>query len=568
MTKRWAERVTWNPDIEAEAFEALDMKHSIIARILWGRGIRTRDELNPFIELDISEEHSPFLMKDMDEAVRRVLKAFRNKEKILVFGDYDVDGTTATAMLFSFLDSNGFAADFYIPDRYKEGYGVSTKGIDHARENEFGLIISVDCGIRSVELVDYAKELGIEFIICDHHIPGPVLPDAVAVLDPKREDDEYPFDELSGCGVAFKLIQALVSEMKLPPSEYERFYDLVAVSIASDLVPILGENRHILRKGLHKLAVNPIPGFLPIISGIEHKGSVSVENIVFMLGPRINAAGRISSGMEAVRMMLSQDEKEVRKLAAQVEKYNQERRELDKETFDEAMGQLEGGESDRYSTVVQSDNWHKGVIGIVASRLIEQYYRPTVVFTQSGDVLAGSARSIPGFDIHAALDQCQEYLIQFGGHYFAAGMTLLPDKLDAFKARFEEVAREVLSPEQLIEKLLYDAEVELHELSDPLFRSIVRIGPFGPGNPKPLFVTKNLVDSGKSRVVGKDRTHLKLELASPDDGIVMEGIGFSLADKYDLLRNGPVDVIYHLSENHFNGKVTLQLEVKDIQASS
>ena len=567
MAKTWVSR----NDLSAHEFDgikdALGITNDLFVHVLYNRGLRTKQEWKNLIDMSDEQILSPFAMKDMDLAVSYILNAKNFGHKVLVYGDYDVDGTTAVTMMFGFLQEIGVNCDFYIPDRYKEGYGVSKQGVDNAIANNHKLIIALDCGIRSVELVKYAKENGVDFIICDHHLPGPEIPDAVAVLNPKQADCKYPFKELSGCGIGFKLIQALVDSLGLHPSYFEKYYDLVAVSIASDLVSMTGENRALMKKGLQKLMKDPIPGFRIITASLPENRRPTVSNVVFMIGPRINAAGRMASGMDAVRLMLAKDVKDVQDFSKLLNDYNISRRDIDRSITSQAMEILDSDPENelRFSSVVYQEEWHKGVIGIVASRLMEKYYRPTIVLTKSGDVISGSARSIPGFNVHDALEKCKDHLIQFGGHYFAAGMTLKQESLQDFTDAFEQIASSTLNRDQLTEKLFYDCEVLPDKLSLNVYNSLQKIAPFGPDNPKPLFVSRNLSDTGSSRRIGSDGTHLKLVLRDRGSGTTVNGIAFGMGDLIDMVQAGPVDIIYHLGENHFNGNTSLQIEVQDIR---
>lgn len=569
MAKSWVPRNALSAEQLEAARTALGISHNVFVHVLWNRGIRSREQWEALVHGSDLHMHSPFLMKDMDLAVRRVIRAMQQGERILVFGDYDVDGTTAVAMMYSFLRDAGIVAEYYIPDRYMEGYGVSKKGVDYAIDNCFGLIIALDCGVRSVKLVEYARDKGVDFIICDHHIPGAQLPPAVAVLNPKQDGCNYPYKELSGCGIGFKLIQALADNLAMPASVFEKYYDLVAVSIASDLVSMTGENRELMKKGLQKLQDQPLPGFKLITSSLTEKKKISVSNVVFMIGPRINAAGRMASGNDAVRMMLAKDQATVAQFAGILNKHNQERKGIDRQITTEALDMLKNDpeNDERYTTVLYNANWHKGVVGIVASRLMETYYRPTIVLTGSGEFIGGSARSVDGFNIHDALEECREYLYQFGGHYFAAGMTLHPHKLEAFREAFEAVAQSRLTRDQLVQKLHYDCEVEPIVLNLNVLRSLDKVSPFGPDNPKPMFVCRNLYDGGNSKKIGFDKSHLRLELECKKTRQMLYGVAFGMGDHLELVQTGPVDIIFHMEENHFNGNSYMQLDVQDIRRS-
>jgi len=508
------------------------------------------------------------MMKDMDLAVQRINRAIQSRERILIYGDYDVDGTTAVALMYSFLSKHYDLLDTYIPDRYKEGYGVSYAGIDYAQDNGIALIVALDCGIKAHQQVAYAREKNIDFIICDHHQPADKLPAAVAVLDPKRADCLYPYDELSGCGVGFKLVQALCRNWNLPAAEYETLLDLLAISIGADIVPITGENRIMAYFGLKLINQTPRLSidYLKKIAGKEGK-ELDITDVVFLLAPRINAAGRISHGQKAVSLLISEDEAELEELSKQIDQHNLERKELDSSITKAALRMVEN-EKLLHSTVVFDPNWHKGVIGIVASRLIESYYRPTIVFTESNGILAGSARSVQGFDIYSALNACEDILEQFGGHKYAAGMTLKPERLEDFKLRFESVVAGSILKEQKIPNLEIDAQIGLSDIHDRFYRILRQFAPHGPGNLAPVFRTDQLKDAG-SRIVGKEGTHLKLHLFEPSSGRSIKGIAFGMAEKLKLLQAGaPVSVAFHLTENVFNGARSLEMMAKDIKLST
>lgn len=539
-----------------------------LCTILAQRGISDFDTAKTFFRPSLDHLHDPFLIKDMDRAIERIEQAIQSGERILIYGDYDVDGTTAVSLVHSFLKHHHPHIDTYIPDRYKEGYGISTAGIDYAEDNGITLIIALDCGIKAIDKVEYAKEKGIDFIIGDHHRPGENIPAAVAILDPKRNDCSYPYDELSGCGVGFKLVQALCKTWNLPDSEWTCLLDLLAISIGADIVPITGENRILAFHGLKLINENPRPG-IALLKELAGKKNITmtITDVVFLIGPRINAAGRISHGHLAVELLTSEDTHTIEKLSNTINDHNNERKELDSSITESALKMIEKlGEQDRYSTVVFEESWHKGVIGIVASRLIENYYRPTIVFTESKGVLAGSARSVKGFDIYNALDQCSDILEQFGGHMYAAGMTLQKDRFEDFKDRFEDIIRSTIQPEQRTPEIEIDATVTFPELTQKFYKILSQFAPFGPQNMQPTFQTDNLQETGQSRAVGGDGTHLRIVLKDPQSGITLTGIGFGMADKLPLLQSGqPISIAYHLEENHFNGKVNLQLRAKDIK---
>jgi len=536
-----------------------------IAHLLVQRGIETFEDANRFFRPKLEDLHDPYLMKDMDKAVARIEKAIENNENILVYGDYDVDGTTSVALVSEYLKTYYPNVFTYIPDRYDEGYGVSFQGIDFAHDNNFSLIITLDCGIKAVEKVAYASEKNIDFVICDHHTPGKTIPDAVAVLDPKRDDCEYPYKELCGCGVGFKLIQALAARKGLGIENLILYLDLVATAIAADIVPITGENRILAYYGLKVINENPRVGIQAILN-IAKIEKLNVTDVVFGIAPRINAAGRMKHGQHAVDLLTETDIDTAREYALEIETFNTDRRETDKQITEEALQQIKQTmEIDRKTTVVYHESWHKGVIGIVASRLIETYYRPTLVFTKSGDRLVASARSISGFDIYSALENCAEHIEQFGGHKYAAGLTLHKDNFEKFKDAFESVVSETIPSRLLTPEIKVDAEINLSDITPKFYRIIKQFGPFGPGNNNPVFMTKNLYDAGYSRCVGKEDSHLKLDVKQ-GDASRFPGIGFGLGDRIHMVSSGrPFKAVYCLDENHWNGRTTLQLRVKDIK---
>lgn len=536
-----------------------------MATVLALRGVNSYDEALLFFRPSLQHLHNPFLMKDMREAVDRVFEAMKNGERILVFGDYDVDGTTAVALVFQFLESIYQNLEYYIPDRYSEGYGISFKGIDYAHENGFSLIIALDCGIKSIAHVDYARERGIDFIICDHHLPGNKLPKAIAVLDAKRSDCPYPFKELSGCGVGLKLCQAIAIEKKMPDDSWAQYLDLACVSIASDIVPITGENRTIAWFGLKKINENPSVGIAALMEFYTKKDTLSIADIVFSIGPRINAAGRIADAKAAVRLLMEKDKEKAREFAEELNNRNIERRGLDQTITDEALMQIATDElhKGKRSTVVFQPGWHKGVVGIVASRLIEKHYKPTIVLTESDGNITGSARSVRGFDIHGALEECSSLLLQWGGHHFAAGLSLTPDNLNAFIQAFEQAVANRITPDSLVPVLHYDLETPLSTFDAKFMKVMKQFAPFGPGNMNPLFVTRGVMDTGYAAEVGKG--HLKLNIRSGNT--IFGGIAFGLADYLPEIKKGkPFDIIYHVDENWFSGELRgLQLDIKDIK---
>ena len=563
----------WNlkskPNSEkVQAIQSALQVDEIIATLLVQRGIETFEQAKTFFRPTLQDLHNPYLMKDMDKAVARIEKAIANNENILVFGDYDVDGTTAVSLVSSYLRSFYPNIATYIPDRYAEGYGISYMGIDYAEDNDISLIIALDCGIKSIAHVDYAKAKNIDFIICDHHRPGPVLPDAIAVLDPKREDCSYPYDELCGCGVGFKLIQALAENRKQTIDDLVLYLDLVATAIAADIVPITGENRVLAKFGLEVINCNPRPGIKALVQNVKKK-ELTITDVVFIVAPRINAAGRIKHGNEAVALLTEYDLEQAEQFASEIEQYNSDRKELDKQITKEALLQIEeNNEQNRFSTVVYQENWHKGVIGIVASRLVENYYRPTIVFTKSGDKLAASARSVKDFDVYNALEACAAHLEQFGGHMYAAGMTLLEKNYENFKNAFEKVVQETIHPDLLIPEIAYDAEIELSEIHPKLIRVLKQFEPFGPQNMTPLFLAKNVIDSGYAKTLGADDEHLKA-FVRQGNSESFGAIGFGLGNKLDLVTHkNKFDAIFSLEENEWNDVVTLQLQFRDIRFSN
>ncbi len=535
-----------------------------VAYLLAQRGITTFDQAKEYFRPEWSQLHSPFLMQDMQQAVERIAHAIDRSEAVMVFGDYDVDGTTSVALVTSYLQNHLEVVVPYIPDRYKEGYGISKAGIDEAKAQGISLIIALDCGIKAHEQVAYANELEIDFIICDHHLPDATLPQAVAVLDPKRADCEYPYKELCGCGIGFKLIQALQQHFGLEVADLNVYLDLVATAIAADIVPMTGENRLLSALGIERIRQAPRAGFQFFLSTL--KKPVRVSDLVFVIAPRINSAGRMNQGISAVELLLTKSQEEALPLARSIEFFNTERRSTDERITKEALQQIELEEAKQNATtVVYHPSWHKGVIGIVASRLIENYYRPTVVLTKSEEVLAGSVRSVKGFDVYQALEACKDHMIQFGGHKYAAGLTLEKTQLEGFKAAFEKAVQERILDSQKAPVMHYDAELTLNTISPKLYRILIQMAPFGPKNMKPVFVSHNCIDKGGSRLVGKDQDHLKLEMVDPN-GTVIQGIGFGLGQHHSKVKQkNPFSILYTLDENEFNGIVSLQLVIKDIK---
>ena len=537
-----------------------------IANLLVQRGIETYEQAKTFFRPTLEDLHNPYLMKDMDKAVSRIEKAIANKENILVFGDYDVDGTTAVSLVSSYLRSYYPNVATYIPDRYNEGYGISYLGIDYAEDNDVSLIIALDCGIKSVDHVNYANAKNIDFIICDHHRPGDSLPDAIAVLDPKRTDCSYPYDELCGCGVGFKLIQALAENRNQTIEDLLPYLDLVATAIAADIVPITGENRVLAKFGLEVINTNPRPGIKALIQNVKKKG-LTITDVVFIVAPRINAAGRVKHGNEAVALLTEYNLEQAEQFASEIEGYNSDRKDLDKQITKEALLQIEeNNETERFSTVVYQESWHKGVIGIVASRLVENYYRPTIVFTKSGDKLAASARSVKDFDVYNALEACAEHLEQFGGHMYAAGMTLKEENYQNFKKAFEKVVENTIHPDLLIPEISVDLEIKFSAINEKFMRILKQFEPFGPENMTPVFMSENVVDSGYAKTLGNDAEHLKV-FVKQNDSPNFNAIGFGLGKKLDVVKNKqPFDAVYIVEENEWNGKVSLQLQLRDIRA--
>lgn len=546
--------------------QALNVE-DFVATLLIQRGIETFDQAKDFFRPQLDQLHDPFLMKDMDKAVSRIELAIKNQENILVFGDYDVDGTTAVSLVSSYLKSHYPNIATYIPDRYDEGYGISFKGIDFADDNGFSLIIALDCGIKSIDHIAYAKEKNIDFIICDHHRPGDSLPDAVAILDPKRNDCSYPYDELCGCGVGFKLIQALGTNRNETIHDLVPYLDLVATAIAADIVPITGENRILAFYGLQVINSDPRPGIKALVHQVKKK-TLDITDVVFIISPRINAAGRIKHGNHAVELLTEFNFEQAQQFASEIEQYNADRKDLDKKITKEAFQQIAANnEQDRFSTVVFQEDWHKGVIGIVASRLIETYYRPTLVFTKSGDKYAASARSVKGFDVYNALDACSEHLEQFGGHMYAAGMTLKAENYKTFKEAFETQVSATILPEMRTPEIEIDAEINFSDITPKLIRILKQFEPFGPQNMTPVFMTSDIKDTGYAKTLGAEEEHLRLFVKQNNsDGIA--AIGFGLGKKLDLAKNqNSFQLAYSLAENEWNGTVSNQLMLKDIRTN-
>lgn len=566
MQKRW-KILQADEQKVIQLHKALNV-HPILCKMLVQRHIETYEESKRYFRPQLEMLHDPWLMKDMEKAVQRILKAFDAKEKILVFGDYDVDGTTSVACMLRFLQKHydSDKVEFYIPHRYKEGYGVSKAGIDFAKKNGYSVIIALDCGIKSIDLIGYSKELHIDFIVCDHHMPDIILPPAIAILNPKQNDCSYPFKELCGCGVGFKLITALSQRLQLPDSEIFEYLDLVATAIAADIVSMTGENRILAYYGLKKANENPNHGIkaLKQLSGLQK--DLHINNLVFMIAPRINAAGRMDDARKAVQMFISKTYEEAVLYAEMLHDDNTDRKEADQSITEEALYLIDNNATliNRKSTVVFQSHWHKGVVGIVASRLIDRYYRPTIVLTRSGDYAAGSARSVAGFNVYEAIHQCKDLLLGYGGHFYAAGMTLELDKVEAFQLKFEEIVSSTITPELLIPEIVIDAEILFTDLKQSFYNIICQMEPFGPDNLRPVFVVKNVVDSGYSKIVKAQ--HIKFSLRQGN--IIFTGIGFCLADKFHLLHlQKPVDVVFTLDENEWNNQCHLQMKVIDLRLS-
>jgi single-stranded-DNA-specific exonuclease len=582
MEKRWVLKEKGDPEIVARLCQELSIDENLV-QLLVQRGITTFDEARDFFRPSLDNLHDPFLMKDMDKAILRIEEAFQNKEHILIYGDYDVDGTTAVALVYTFFKEHYSEIDFYIPDRDKEGYGISITGIDYAADNGFKLVIALDCGIKAVEKIQYAKDKGIDFIVCDHHRPGDIIPPAIAVLDAKRIDCDYPFKELSGCGVGFKLVQAYALQNDIPFESLYPLLDLVAVSIASDIVPIIGENRILAHFGLKLLNSNPRPGLEAILAycrilrksatsntngdTIAFSREMNINDIVFLIGPRINAAGRIESGRNSVLLLVAKSLEEAKESAATVDANNTERRTMDINTTLEALTSLDSDplRSSKKSTVIYNPEWHKGVIGIVASRLTESYYRPTIVLTISNGMITGSARSVKDFDVYDAIDACSDLLEHFGGHKYAAGLSMKPENLTEFIRRFEEIVSATILDEQLIPEIEIDLDVKLSVINSKFLRILNQFAPFGPGNISPVFRTGQVVDTGNAKIVGKN--HLKLNVIHSDiTCFPYPAIAFHQGEFIDDIMKGKAfSICYNIEENDFNGSKTIQLNIKDIK---
>ncbi len=581
MQKRWVVKKSGNTEVVKQLSKSLNIDE-VLASLLVQRGINNFDQAKSFFRPDISQLHDPFLMEDMKKAITRIEKAMENKEKILVYGDYDVDGTTAVALVYSFFYKLYSKVNFYIPDRYKEGYGISITGIDYAAENKYSLIIALDCGIKAIEQIEYANQKGIDFIICDHHRPGDEEPAAFAILDPKRNNCNYPFKELSGCGIGYKLIQAYGRSNNIPDNEIENYLDLVALSIASDIVPINDENRILAFYGLKKLNSNPRPGIEAILmysnilkrqkSDVNYNPEclfnkeITINDLVFLVGPRLNAAGRIENGKNSVELLISADLTDAKTKGHLINISNTERKSLDLHTTSQAVDMIKNDPAlqNRNTIVLFQPEWHKGVIGIVASRLTEIFYKPAVVLTQSNGLITGSARSIKDFDLYEAVDSCRDVLEHFGGHKYAAGLSLKPENLKKFTEKFEQIASERITDHMKSPEIEIDAELNLDNINQKFINILKQFAPFGPENLSPVFVTNNVVDTGYARIVGAN--HIKLKLAHDRYAInSFDAIAFQLGDYFPLIAKGnPFNVCYHIEENEWNGNVNVQLNIKDI----
>ncbi len=566
MQKRWTVK-KYQPKEEQQLQAALKI-HPLLCRLLVQRGITKYDEAKHFFRPQLSDLHDPWSMKDMDKAIHRLEDAFFRREKILVYGDYDVDGTTAVATVYGFLQTIYDNIEFYIPHRSREGYGISLQGIEYARENDFSLVIALDCGIKSIEYIAYARSLGIDFIICDHHLPDAELPAAVAILNPKQADCPYPYKELSGCGIGFKLISALAQQKNIPMEEVYRYLDLVATSIAADIVPITGENRVLAFHGIHQVNEAPNAGIRALIDLSKLKEKLTTSNLVFVIAPRVNAAGRMDDARKAVNLFIEKDYQKAYSIAEVLHGDNQERKGVDMNITQEAVSIIQNDVAlhTRKSTVLFQPHWHKGVVGIVASRLIDKYYyRPTIILTQSNGKVAGSARSVSGFNVYEAIHQCKDLLENYGGHFYAAGMTLKPENVEAFRQKFEEVVASTIQPDMLIPEIVIDTEISLADLTPSFYNIMRQFEPLGPENLRPVFVARNLTDTGYSRIVKEE--HLKLSVKQ-GNGPSFSGIGFFMADKFELVTSKkPFDMAFTLEENEWNGNTSLQLKAIDILPS-
>ena len=566
MEKNW--KILPVDDVKVDSLQQSLGINKTICAMLVQRGIEDFESSKDYFRPQLNKLHSPWLMKGMRNAVSRIVTAIENREKILVFGDYDVDGTTSVASMYQFLAGiyEASLVNFYIPHRYREGYGVSQAGIDHAAANNFTLIVCLDCGIKSVELIAYAKSLGIDFIVCDHHLPGDELPDAVAILNPKQADCKYPYKELCGCGVGFKLMTALAEHFQLDNESYYCYLDLVATAIAADIVPMTGENRILAYYGLKKINENPSAGIKALIElgNIQHK--LSITNVVFVIAPRINAAGRMDDANKAVQMFVEKDENKAMLLAKILHSDNTDRKEADSSITEEALAIIIADDNliNKKTSVVFREHWHKGVVGIVASRLIEHYYRPTVVLTRSGDIVAGSARSVPGFNLYEAIYACREYLLGYGGHFAAAGLSMLPENVTAFSNKFDEVVSQSIDERLLIPVIIIDTDIKFESIKFPLYNILTQMEPFGPENMRPVFIAKGIEDTGYSKILKE----LHIRFVVKQGNITLTGIGFNMAHKFPIMQmKKPIDIVFTIDENEWNGEKTLQLKVIDFRIS-
>jgi len=564
MTKRW--KLLNSNAVKSELLYRELKVNKTFCSVLVQRGIETFDQAKYFFRPSLSNLHSPWLMKDMDKAVNRILKAFTNKEHLLIYGDYDVDGTTSVAAMYQFVAAIYTRVTFYIPHRYKEGYGISKAGIDYAKQKGITLIISLDCGIKSIELIAYAKTLNIDFIVCDHHLPDNILPNAVAILNAKQPNCNYPYKELCGCGVGFKLMQALSQKLNLPDSSFLTYLDLVATAIAADIVPITGENRILTYYGVKKVNTEPCAGIKALMNLAGVKKEMHVNNLVFIIAPRINAAGRMDDAKKAVQLFIEQDPIKAMAIAEQLHIDNTDRKEADTNITEEALSMLELDEEvkNKKTTFVYQPHWHKGVVGIVASRLIEKYYKPTIVLTKSDDLVGGSARSVVGFNLYEAIHACKDYLIGYGGHFAAAGMTLLPENVIPFSMAFEKVVTETIKEESLIPEIIIDAEITFIEISKSFFKLVCQMEPFGPENMRPVFISRRVMDTGFSKLLKEQ--HIRFNIKQ--ENTILNGIGFNLFEKFELLKmNKPIDIVYTIDTNEWNNEVSLQLKIIDFKLS-
>lgn len=562
---RWTLNQTFSEEKINELKNSLSVDKTV-AKLLVQRGIDSFEKARLFFRPSLEDLHNPYLMKDMDKAVQRIEKAIQNNEKILIYGDYDVDGTTAVSLVYSYFKTFYQNIATYIPDRYDEGYGISFKGIDFAEDNGFSLIIALDCGIKSHDKIEYANSKNIDFIIADHHLPDEAIPNAVAVLDPKRKDCEYPYKELCGCGIGFKIIQALAEKRGQKTEDLVPYLDLVATAIGADIVPITGENRILAKFGLEVINSNPRNGIKALIHNVK-KQELTIADVVFIIAPRINASGRIKHGNYAVQLLTEFDFEQALEFASEIENFNSERRELDERISKEALEQIvQTNQQDLFTTVVFDENWHKGVIGIVASRLIETHYKPTLVFTESNGKMTASARSVKGFDIHEALEKCSEFIEQFGGHKYAAGLTLTKENFSNFRNKFEEVVKNSITEVSLSPEITIDSEIDFKDISPKFIRILKQFEPFGPENMMPVFLTKNVRDTGYAKCIGKNEEHLKM-FVKQNGTQPVDSVGFKLGEKLNIVQGlKPFDMVYSIDENHWNGNVTLQLKVRDINS--